>query len=211
MAETTESGNDIKIFTREELSALIIEKHNKFLAEYKDEFLRVKGEDQMKNYAKGRAVVMHDKEDIVRYWAESLEHEKNELLDKKRQILNAPKDIEKIEHEIAMKENLALSMDEDRKRQIEWEIEKLRSEIEELKKLMESNVSEIDSIISGLDEGIHRYLYEAEESLREMEEMQKLSVKPLTSNYRYEWLEQRVKSHEDALEFWVDKHKTYKS
>ena len=210
MEKTTEAVNDIKIFTREELSALIIEKHGKFLSEYKDEFMRVKGEDQMKNYAKGRAVVMHDKEDIVRYWAESLENEKNVLLEKKRQILNAPRDIEKIEQEIHMKETLALSMDEDHKRQIEWEIEKLHSEIEELKKLMESDVAEIDSIISGLEEGIQRYVYEAEESLKEMEEMQNLSVKPLTSNYRYEWLEQRVKSHEDALNFWVDKHKTYK-
>ena len=199
-----------KIFTREKLSALIIEKHEKFFNKYKDEFMQVKGEDQMKNYAKGRAVVLHDKEDILSYWADALGNEKNALLERKRQILEAPKDIEKIEKEILMKKDLALSMDEDRKRQVAWEIEKLNSEIDDLKKLMESDVAEIDSIISGLDEGIQRYIYEAEESKKNMEEMQKLSDKPLTSNYHYDWLEHRVKSHEEALEFWRKKHKEYK-
>ena len=202
--------NELKIFTRKELSALIVKKHKKFLDEYTDEFLRMKGEDQMKNYAKGRAVVLHDKEDLLNYWAESLENEKNAFLERKRQILDAPKDIEKIEHEILMKKELAFSMDEDRKRQVEWEIEKLNSEIDDLKKLMESDVAKIDSIISGLNECIQRYLYDAEESKKAVEEMQKLSSTPLTSSYQYDWLEQRVKSHEEALEFWKGKHRGYK-
>ena len=210
-AGTLKQENELKIFTREELSALIVKKHEKFLGEYKDEFLRMKGEDQMKNYAKSRAVVMHDKKDIIDYWAESLENEKRALLERKLQILEAPKEIEKIEKEILMKKKLSLSMDDDRKRQVEWEIEKLNSEIDDLKKLMESDIAEIDRITSELDEGIQRYLYEAENSKKEMEEMQKLSDKPLTSNYQYDWLEQRTKSHEEALEFWREKHKQYKS
>ena len=99
MAENTDTmkqENELKIFTREELSSLIVKKHEKFLDEYKDEFLRMKGEDQMKDYAKGRAAVMRDKKDILNYWAESLENEKNALLEKKGQILDAPKEIKKI-------------------------------------------------------------------------------------------------------------------
>lgn len=210
-AETLKQEGELKIFTREELSALIVKKHEKFLNEFKGEFMRMKGEDQMKDYAKGRAVVMHDKEDLLKYWADSLEAEKKELLERKRQILTAPEEIVKIEKEILAKEKLALSMDDDKKRQIEWEIEKLNSEIDDLKKMMESNVEEIDAMVAELDEGIQRYTQEAEDSKREMEEMQKLSSKPLTSNYQYDWLEQRVKSHEEALEFWKGKHKQYKS
>jgi len=210
MAENIKGADEIKIFTREELSALIARKHGKFLDEYNDEFSRMKGEDRMKNYAKGRAVVLHDKEDILNYWAEELKNEKKQLLERKRQILEAPKDIEKIKNEILIKEKLALSMDEDRKRQVEWEIEKLNSEIDDLKKLMDSDVAEIDSIISGLNEGIKRYADEAEESKKNMEEMQKLSSTPLTSEYQYDWLEQRVKSHEEALDYWKGKHKGYK-
>ena len=101
--------------------------------------------------------------------------------------------------------------DENRKRQIEWEIEKLKAETDDLKKIMEDDVAEIDHVIAELDEGIQRYVYEAEDSKKEMAEMQKLSSKPLISNYQYDWLEQRVGSHEEALEIWKRKHKGYKS
>ncbi len=205
-----EPESNLKIFTREELSALIIRKHERFLTEYKGEFSHMKGEDQMKDYAKGRAVVMRDKEDLLKYWVESLENEKNDLLSRKRQILTAPVEIEKIEKEIQSKRELAESLDENRKRRIEWEIEKLNSEIDDLKKLMESDVAGIDNLVAGLEEGIQRYAEEAAESKNEMNEMQELSDKPLTSNYQYDWLDQRIKSHDEALRMWRKKNKAYK-
>ncbi|AKB55865.1 MULTISPECIES: hypothetical protein [Methanosarcina] len=193
----------IRVQTEKELISAVVEKHRRFLEEYKKEFGELDNrlsqvEENVKN-AKNVRIQMEERKEVLKEKRQQFYHQTEALLEK----------------EIFPKLDLITA------NKLQEEIKKLKGQIEpeEEQRLKDSFMEKLSETIraAGLGENVllqtGARMEEARNSNIELKEIIK-SEKQLTedkgskgeevskSKSQHKWLSTRIKNHEEALNYW---------
>jgi chromosome segregation ATPase len=193
----------IRVQTEKELISVVVEKHRRFLEEYKKEFGELDSrlsqvEENVKN-AKNFRIQMEERKEVLKEKRQQFYHQTEALLEK----------------EILPKLDLITA------NKLQEELKKLKGQIEpeEEQRLKDSFMENLRETIraAGLGENVllqaNARMEEARDSNIELNEIKK-SEKQLTeddgskgeeiskSKSQHKWLSTKIKNHEEALNYW---------
>ncbi|WP_410508723.1 hypothetical protein RSJ42_00095 [Methanosarcina hadiensis] len=201
------SGNieeaGIRVLTEGELISRVVEKHKKFLEEYRKEFEELDSkltqyEEDAKN-AKISRTRMAERKEVLKEKRQQYYHQAEGLLEKelfpKLDLVTADKikeDIKKLKGQIEPEEEQNLKSS-------------LMENLYELFKEKEIEESLLPQIISRLDEASssNLELKEIKDSEKQLEEDDGSKSSEISkSKPQHKWLSTKIKSHEEALSYW---------
>ena len=197
---TDEAG--IRTFTEGELISRVVEKHKRFLEEYRKEFGELDSklnqyEEDTKN-AKISRTRMAERREVLKEKRQQFYHQVEGLLEKELFTKLDPVTADKMKEDI---KKLKGQIEPEEEQNLE------NSFIENLRELAREKGVEslLPQISSRLDEAgsSNKELKEIKESEKQLEEDDGSKSSEISKNKpQHKWLSSKIKSHEEALSYW---------
>ncbi|MDV0446584.1 hypothetical protein MsAg5_04290 [Methanosarcinaceae archaeon Ag5] len=188
-------ADEIKIMNRDELISAAVEKHERFIAEYKTEYdALTSGASSLNREIEDLKSSIETAEEKIGVFDEKKHHAGYEAEEELKNMNLSPADVEKIKKGLS-----------------ELVSSKTSDTVEERKAVYDALAADIkglDGDVSGLlakaDASFKAYLdgKEAAESLTAQKTSLGEKEKETGENKRVGWLEKRIESHQDALVYW---------
>ena len=188
---------EIRILERDELISAVIEKHNRLIAEYTVEYDAIKSTsgalDTEIEELKKRT---EENEEKVGVYDEKKHHSAHEALEELKKMNLKQIDAEKIENGI---NSLASSKISDSPDERKTGYDTLKNDINN------AEGCDASALSSKIDETYQAYLeeYNLKESLTADKAALAQKQGEVQENKRAEWLDKRIGSHKESLEYWT--------